>query len=93
MNIFLCFHCRVLWIVMVVSSILFFTVEVGLRTKEYFKHETNIDMELMFVDEVPFPALTMCNQNAFRMSKAIELGQYYFIDDMYSADNMSGQKQ
>lgn len=76
---------------MVLASVLFFTVEVCLRTKEYFKHETNIDIELNFVDEVPFPALTMCNQNTFRMTKAIELGLYYFIDDIYSADNISGQ--
>ena len=74
---------------MVVSAMIFFVVEVGLRTKEYFKYATNIDMELHFEDQIPFPALTMCNQNAYRMTKAIELDLYYFLDEAYSADNLS----
>ena len=67
-----------------------FVIEVGLRTMEYFKYETNIDIELHFEDQIPFPAVTLCNQNAYRMTKAVELDLYYFLDDFYSAEDISG---
>ena len=82
---------RILWVIVVVTSIAFFTVMVGIRTSEYMKHETNIAMELTFADHVPFPAVTLCNQNAFRMTKAIELGLYTFIDGIYSADDIASK--
>ena len=74
---------------MVLSSMIFFIVEVGLRTKEYFKYGTNTDMEIHFEDQIPFPALTICNQNSYRMTKAIELDLYSFLDEAYNADNLS----
>ena len=75
---------------MVFGSMIFFVVEVSIRTKDYFKYETNIDIELRMEDQIPFPALTMCNQNAFRMTRAVDLGLYHFLDEVYARNVSSG---
>ena len=75
---------------MVLGAITFFVVQVSVRTQVYFLHQANIDVKLNFEPSIPFPAVTICNQNAFRMTKAVDTGLYYFIDDAYSADNISG---
>jgi hypothetical protein len=76
---------------MVVTSFTSFAVMVGIRTHKYLKHETNIALEVTFKDQVPFPAVTLCNQNSFRMTKVIEMGLYDVIDTIYSAENISSK--
>ena len=87
------FSFRVVWLCVVLASLIFFVVEVGIRSTEYLKHETNIDIELMFVEKMPFPAVTICNQNSYRLTKAVELDLYHFIDEMYMymADERGGK--
>ena len=74
----------------VVAAIIFFMVEVGLRTREYFKYNTNVDMELYFPERIPFPAVTICNQNAHKLTQAVELNLYSFLDEAYTTRNISG---
>ena len=73
------------------SAVIFFVVQVGLRTKQYFKYGTTIDIELYFEDQIPFPAVTICNQNSYRMSAAIDLELYHFLDAAYSTANLSSK--
>ena len=82
--------CRVMWIFTVLAALLCFVVQVGIRLQDYYKFESNIDVTLTFNSSISFPALTFCNQNAFRMTKTVDTGLYYFIDYAYSADNISG---
>ena len=70
---------------------IFCVVQVGIRTNAYLKYDTNIDIELKFVNQVPFPALTICNQNAYRMTKAVDLDLYYFLDSMYGTKDKSSK--
>ena len=86
------FASRVLWVVMVVSSMVFFMVEVGIRSRDYLKYETNIDIEISFEEQLPFPALTVCNQNAFRMTKAVELKLNDFLGEVYTVSDISGKE-
>ena len=86
------FACRVLWVVLVVSSMIFFMVEVGIRSRDYLKYETNIDIEISFEEQLPFPALTVCNQNAFRMTKAVELELNDFLREIYTVPDISGKE-
>ena len=82
---------RVFWIVTVLASMVTCLLIVALRTHVYLQHDTNIDIELKFVNQVPFPAVTICNQNAYRMTKAVDLHLYNFIDAIYSAKKKSSK--
>ena len=87
------FFPRIFWVVTVVASMVFCIVQVGIRTSDYLRYDTNIDIELKFVNQVPFPAVTICNQNAYRMTKAVDLDLYYFLDTVYGAKNKSGKRR
>ncbi len=52
--------------VAVLVAVTLFLYQVGMRTKEYFQYDTNINVEVKFVPEVQFPGVTVCNQNTFR---------------------------
>ena len=79
--------CRIFWALVVVSSIVFFTVQVCVRVQEYFRYKTNSNVERVLVDELAFPAVTICNQNAYRMTKAVNMELYDFLDAAYMEDN------
>ena len=48
------------------AAIVTFTVQVGLRLRDYYKYETMTDVEQMYQPLITFPAVTICNQNAYR---------------------------
>ncbi|KAK2140375.1 hypothetical protein LSH36_1376g00011 [Paralvinella palmiformis] len=51
---------------MVTAAFSFFVYYSQDRLSFYFKFTKNINVEVTYLDEVPFPAVTICNQNAFR---------------------------
>ena len=57
---------RLLWFGCVVSAAILFTSQVIIRSVDYFEHETNVNVELIYDSQVQFPAVTLCNQNNFR---------------------------
>ena len=50
----------------VIGAIIIFTVQVGLRTSDFFTYSTTVDVQLTYTDQVKFPAVSLCNQNSFR---------------------------
>jgi hypothetical protein len=50
----------------VVGAIGIFVMQVGVRTFDYFQYNTIVDVQLVYTDNIPFPAVTLCNQNNFR---------------------------
>ena len=58
---------RALWLTFVFTSITYFVVQVGQRTSDYFKYATNVDVKVIYTDKLRFPAVTLCNQNNFRL--------------------------
>ena len=60
------FDCRILWTLFVMISVSLFSVQVIERSKAYFKYDTNVNVELIYVNETWFPAVTICNQNTYR---------------------------
>jgi hypothetical protein len=43
-----------------------FIVQVGTRSAVFFEYNTIVEVNRKFTDEIPFPAVTLCNQNNFR---------------------------
>ena len=60
------FFRRVVWMVFVIGAIILFTVQVGVRTTDFFNYATTVDVQLTYTNKIKFPAVTLCNQNNFR---------------------------
>ena len=51
---------------MVLGAMSLFMIQVGQRLQSYFAYETNVDVELIYANDIIFPVVTICNQNNFR---------------------------
>ena len=43
-----------------------FSMQVVERTSAYFRYGTIVDVQHEYAEQIPFPAVTFCNQNNFR---------------------------
>ena len=57
---------RLFWLVLVVVTVGVFVYYVIDRVSEYTKFKKNISVEENYVAEMPFPSVTICNQNRIR---------------------------
>ena len=56
---------------MVLGAISLFMIQVGQRMQAYFNYETNVDVELVYPDEIDFPVVTLCNLNHYRYTSVL----------------------
>lgn len=61
---------RVVWLLFVLSSFAFFTSQFYKSLKEFFDYKVNTIVYMSNDHETKFPAITICNQNTLRKSKA-----------------------
>ena len=61
-----CCLYRLMWSLCVVAACLIFVLQVVLRVSVYLEYNTNVDVEKVYMKKVPFPTVTVCNQNTFR---------------------------
>ena len=53
--------------VCVLAAMILFVYQVVHRTFVYFDYNTTVSVNIRYVEEVPFPAVTLCNINTFRL--------------------------
>ena len=58
---------RLIWIFCVTAAMILFVYQVADRTFVYFDYNTTVSVDIRYLDEVPFPAVTLCNINTFRL--------------------------
>lgn len=58
--------CRFLWILMILAALIIFLYYLSDRLIQYFKYEKVISVEESYVDQMEYPAITLCNQNTFK---------------------------
>ena len=58
--------CRVLWLVLVLTAIGLFTFILVQRFSHYVDHPARVNVEILYTESLPFPAVTVCNQNFLR---------------------------
>ena len=51
-----------------VSAMIFFTYQVVERMLDYYDYETTVSVNVLYMDRVPLPTITLCNINTFRYS-------------------------
>ena len=59
-------NCRVIWISIVVITTLVFAYQCQNLVRMYLRHPVRMTMTMSRQSPVVFPAVTICNQNAFR---------------------------
>ena len=58
---------RFCWFVFTATAITLFVIQVQDRVFLYFNHNTTVSLNIHYTDQVPFPAVTLCNINTFRL--------------------------
>ena len=61
---YICF--RLLWILCVLSAVVLFFVQVISRCTDFFKYNSNVNVEVYYNETLLFPCVTICNQNTYR---------------------------
>ncbi|KAI0237642.1 hypothetical protein LSAT2_011819 [Lamellibrachia satsuma] len=80
---------RILWITIVLISILAYSYQCQHLLRLYLSWPVRMKITMSRQEKVVFPAVTICNQNAFRLVTAAEKGSYRWLDDMYTEKNIS----
>lgn len=57
---------RVIWFMIFMSALGFFIYYAYSRISFYLLFTMNVSVEVNFLSRMPFPAVTFCNQNAFK---------------------------
>ena len=58
---------RLLWMSCVTLALALFSLQVASRIRVYINYETNVDVSVQYTSVMDFPAVTLCNQNTYRL--------------------------
>ncbi|XP_013405367.1 uncharacterized protein LOC106170158 [Lingula anatina] len=76
---------RVIWIFLVLLGAGLFLMQLIGCVVYYRSWPVTVNVKINYADKINFPAVTICNLNAFKMSKAAENGHYEIINELYSS--------
>lgn len=77
----------------VLGAVVAFFTQVGLRVQAYYDFETYVDVDVVYVEMLRFPAITLCNQNAFRITEVVHRWDlYHFLDTVFGVSDIAGQE-
>ena len=62
----LCLNCRVFWFCLVLTGLSLFSYQVIDRVVYYTSYPVTVNVKINYNTTLRFPAVTVCNQNAFR---------------------------
>ena len=73
-----------MWLVMTVACIFAVGYQIYERATFFRSWPVNVNVEINYNKTLQFPAVTICNQNAFKATEAAEFGLYELIEDVFS---------
>ena len=65
-NSYFIFLHRVIWGILVLTAIGIFLANMINRLEYYFSYQKTINVEVEYLDEIEFPAVTICNENQYK---------------------------
>ncbi|XP_013414061.1 acid-sensing ion channel 5-like [Lingula anatina] len=83
---------RIIWIGLVLGGFSLFIYQVVMSLLLFLSCPVAVNVKINYVSNVTFPAVTFCNQNAFRASRAAKNGWYEALFDMYGASDDERKK-
>ncbi|KAK0061409.1 hypothetical protein Bpfe_009215 [Biomphalaria pfeifferi] len=76
---------RFIWSLLIVGCLVALALQVRQQVLYFFSNPKTINEETKFVDSVEFPTVTICNENAFRISAAYNLKLYDILNNMFNS--------
>ena len=78
-----------MWLVMTIACICAVGYQIYERVSFFGSWPVNVNVEINYNKTLKFPAVTICNQNSFKATKAAEFGLYGLIEDVFSKSAVS----
>ncbi|CAH1801999.1 unnamed protein product [Owenia fusiformis] len=78
---------RVVWLCLVVTGFALFTNQLITSFLYYFSYPMSVTVKINYNTTVTFPAVTICNQNAFRATVIEKLGLYTALTELYTENS------
>ncbi|RUS76719.1 hypothetical protein EGW08_015522 [Elysia chlorotica] len=75
---------RLLWLALFVICSTLMGIQIIERIVHYYGYPVTVNVNVNFNKTLAFPALTVCNQNAFRATATTERDLYHFIERVYN---------
>ncbi|ELU17844.1 hypothetical protein CAPTEDRAFT_194983 [Capitella teleta] len=63
--------CRIAWAVVVLTALTAFSYAVSTKVQEYLEHNSQIEVKSDYKTELPFPRVTICNLNPYKIAWAV----------------------
>ena len=73
-----------MWLVMTIACVCAVGYQIYERVSFFGSWPVNVNVEVKYNKTLKFPAVTICNQNSFKATKAAEFGLYDLIEDVFS---------
>ncbi|EPY87970.1 amiloride-sensitive cation channel 5 [Camelus ferus] len=70
---------KVVWLAVVLGSVLLLVWQIYGRLIHYFTWPTTTSVEVQYVENIEFPAVTFCNLNRFQTEAATKFGIIFFL--------------
>ncbi|XP_071109614.1 uncharacterized protein [Haliotis cracherodii] len=80
---------RMLWLVLTVACVAIMSFQIIDRIIYYYDYPVTVNVQVNYNKTLFFPTITICNQNAFRASKAAQLKHYQLLTDLYTGRKTS----
>ncbi|KAK2169962.1 hypothetical protein LSH36_5g02006 [Paralvinella palmiformis] len=75
---------RCMWIVLLVGVTSVFLFLISTKLHYYYQRPSLVDISRGYEDAIPFPKVTICNQNPYRMTAIHQLGLYDVVTEAYN---------
>ncbi|XP_050413850.2 uncharacterized protein LOC126828235 [Patella vulgata] len=75
---------RIIWLLLVLGGIGLMSFQIVDRLLYFMSFPVTVNLHVNYNKSLLFPAVTFCNQNAFRSSASAEHGRYQLINNMYT---------
>ncbi|XP_012582275.1 PREDICTED: acid-sensing ion channel 5 [Condylura cristata] len=75
---------KVIWLAVVLGSVSLVVWQIYCRFVNYFTWPTTTSVEVQYVENVEFPAVTFCNLNRFQTDAVAKFGLIFFLWDIVS---------
>ena len=79
----MCLFDRVAWVLVWLAALAFCVYLFIIKLQQLTSCPTNIDLNYEFKDTLPFPAVTICNLNPYRLVVCLIVTRYHIFVNMF----------
>ncbi|XP_064641053.1 uncharacterized protein LOC135495943 isoform X2 [Lineus longissimus] len=76
---------RIIWIILVIAGACLFVLQVMQSVIMYYSRPVTVNVKVNYNDTLVFPAITICNQNSFRITESVRHGYYDVLTKAFAS--------